>query len=165
MGKSIIAMQAAIDIAYGRPSSLFPRQPVCGMPNDVYIYDAEQRLEQIKNRYFANEKVVYPSNITRYPSSNDNATNLEVVYNTMEKTVQEATTNITWIIDNLTILIKNNTAAQVSDFQDRMKGLRSQMRAKGLYLTVIIVTHDKRVGQECHTKVEILDGRINSIHI
>ena len=141
MGKSIVAMQAAIDIAYGRPSSLFPRQPVCGMPNDVYIYDAEQRLEQIKNRYFANEKVVYPSNITRYPSSNDNATNLEVVYNTMEKTVLEATTNITWIIDNLTILIKNNTAAQVSDFLDRMKGLRSQMRAKGLYLTVIIVTH------------------------
>jgi archaellum biogenesis ATPase FlaH len=142
MGKSIIAMQAAIDIAYGRPSSLFPHLPVCGMPTDVLIYDAEQRLEQIKNRYFSNEKVSYPSNITRYPScDDDNAANLETVYNTFEKAVQEATKNIAGFIDNLTILIKNNTPAQVSEFLDRIKGLRNQMRAKGLYLTMIIVTH------------------------
>lgn len=141
IGKSIAVMQMAIDIASSRPSSLFPYLPVCNIPNDVFIFDAEQRLSQVKNRYFSSDKVVYPSNIKRFPEKDEVVTNLDVVYNTMEKTINTASRSVTWIIDNHTILIKKNTPAQVSDFYEKVKGLCSQMRSKGLYLTVIIVAH------------------------
>ena len=141
IGKSIVAMQIAIDMAAMRPSSLFPYLPICTLPHDVYIYDAEQRLTQLQNRYFGNAKAVFPSNITRFPKDDKAVTNLDIVYNTMEKTVNEATKSVTWILDNLTFLMEHNSGAQVSEFLDKMKCLRNQMQDKGLYFTLIVVTH------------------------
>lgn len=141
IGKSIAVMQIAIDMAALRPSSLFPYLPICTLPHDVYIYDAEQRLTQLQNRYFGNARAVFPSNITRFPKDDKAVTNLDIVFNTMEKTVNEATKSVTWILDNLTFLMKHNSGAQVSGFLDKMKGLRNQMQARGLYFTLIVVTH------------------------
>ena len=141
IGKSIAVMQIAIDMAALRPSSLFPYLPICTLPHDVYIYDAEQRLTQLQNRYFGNARAVFPSNITRFPMDDKAVTNLDIVFNTMEKTVNEATKSVTWILDNLTFLMKHNSGAQVSGFLDKMKGLRNQMQARGLYFTLIVVTH------------------------
>lgn len=141
IGKSIAVMQIAIDMAALRPSSLFPYLPICTLPHDVYIYDAEQRLTQLQNRYFGNAKAVFPSNITRFPKDDKAVTNLDIVFNTMEKTVSEATKSVTWILDNLTFLMKHNSAVQVSGFLDKMKGLRNQMQDRGLYFTLIVVTH------------------------
>lgn len=141
IGKSIAVMQIAIDMAALRPSSLFPYLPICTLPHDLYIYDAEQRLTQLQNRYFGNAKAVFPSNITRFPKDDKAVTNLDIVFNTMEKTVSEATKSVTWILDNLTFLMKHNSAVQVSGFLDKMKGLRNQMQDRGLYFTLIVVTH------------------------
>ena len=144
IGKSIAVMQMAIDIASSRPSSLFPYLPVCNISNDVFIFDAEQRLSQVKNRYFSSDKVVYPSNLKRFPEKDEVITNLDVVYNTMEKTVMESQKSITWFLDNLTFLMKHNTNVQISNFLDKIKDLRQQMQDKGQYFTLIIVTHTKK---------------------
>ena len=142
IGKSIVATQIAIDIARARSSSMFPDMFVCGMPNDVYLYDAEQRLEQVKDRYFSNDQAEYPANIVRYPSKDEeNPANLELVFNTMEKTVHGATKSVTWELDNMTFLCRHNTPAQIAQFLDKVNGLRKQMREKGLYFTLILVAH------------------------
>lgn len=155
IGKSIAVMQMAIDMASSRPSTLFPYLPVCNIPNDVFIFDAEQRLSQIKNRYFSSDKVVYPSNIKRFPEKDEVVTNLDVVYNTMEKTVMESQKSITWFLDNLTFLMKHNTNVQISDFLDKIKDLRQKMQAKGLYFTLIIVTHtNKKYNKKYTTPID-----------
>lgn len=155
IGKSLAVMQIAIDIASSRPSSLFPYLPVCNLPNDVFIFDAEQRLSQLKNRYFSSDKVIYPSNLKRFPETDEVIINLDVVYNTMEKTVRESHKSITWILDNLTFLMKHNTNVQISNFLDKIKDLRQQMQVKGRYFTLIIVTHtNKKYNKEYTTPIK-----------
>lgn len=156
IGKSLAVMQMAIDIASSRPSSLFPYFPVCKLPNDVFIFDAEQRLSQLKNRYFSSDKVIYPSNIKRFPEKDEVITNLDVVYNTMEKTVRESPKSIAWILDNLTFLMKHNTNVQISNFLDKIKELGQKMQAKGLYFTLIIVTHtNKKYSKDCINPIKV----------
>lgn len=140
LGKSIAAMQIALDIAWARPSTLFPPLPIRGMENEVYIYDQELRPEQIANRY--PKGIDYPENLHRFSPYDGYPPKTEVILSLIEDSINEATINKTWVIDNLTSLLDNNGNDEVSRFLKRIKVLQAQMYAtKGLFFTCILVAH------------------------
>ena len=140
IGKSIALLQMLFDIAVGRVSTLFPPIPVCGMVNDVHLYDAELSYEQFRDRY--PEGADYPrDHFHRYSPEDGYPPDMDTIYLLMEKSVEEATTSLTWGIDNITKLMEHNGNDAIKPFFKKVEQLQQKMREKGLYLTCIAVTH------------------------
>lgn len=138
-GKSVLAMQLAIDIAGGRGSLILPQEERhAGHPVFTIVYDEEQDENDITERYGQTD-MQYPEKLQRIESCMfDNETQL---LNDIKQHVSGVNEDVCVIIDNITSIIPSMSGNKVRSFYKQLKQIQKEKKDGGSCVTFIIVAH------------------------
>lgn len=156
-GKSILAMQMAIEMASGQPTKLLkdadqPRQSVTTL-----VYDEEQDEEDILERY-GKMGYMYPDNLRRFESCwfDDEAALLDDI----AKQCTSRATELCIIIDNITSIIPALSSNKTRKFYKRLKQIQKEAKGLGYRITFIVVAHTIK-GYDSNITLKDLAGNAN----
>ena len=138
-GKSVLAMQLAIDIAGGKGSLILPEEErQAGRPVFTIVYDEEQDENDITERYGQTD-MQYPEKLQRIESCMfDNETQL---LNDIKQHVSGVNEDVCVIIDNITSIIPSMSTNRVRHFYKHLKQIQKEKKDCGFRVTFIIVAH------------------------
>lgn len=156
-GKSILAMQMAIEMASGQPTKLVkdadqPRQSVTTL-----VYDEEQDEEDILERY-GKMGYMYPDNLRRFESCwfDDEAALLDDI----AKQCTSRAIELCIIIDNITSIIPALSSNKTRKFYKRLKQIQKEAKGLGYRITFIVVAHTIK-GYDSNITLKDLAGNAN----
>ncbi|MCQ2267850.1 MAG: AAA family ATPase [Bacteroidaceae bacterium] len=139
-GKSILAMQWAIELASGVKSSIQPSNDETQLTRKqlVVVYDAEQEADDLYLRY-GKRGYVFPENLTHIGG---------FTFSSSEELLLDIKTRVSGfgsdgviIIDNITAICPSFSAERAREFYCGLKAIQAEAQNRSITITFIIVGH------------------------
>ena len=141
-GKSTLAAGMCIDIASGAKTKLLPESMVLHENNQesVLMIDKELNYDDMRMRYGL-DNYRFPDNLYRLKS---NISSVDEMFACIEKFVDEKKSDVTICIDNLSAIMKPNSASAFIELFKTQKMIKDKAMSNGYHVTFIIITHSKK---------------------
>lgn len=139
VGKTILFMQIGCAIAEGKPTGLWPQYAEgVRKPQIVEYYDGELKDMDMFDRYYK-FNFGFPENFNRYDRTQLHS--VEDILNDLECKVPTYQSDTTVIIDNITKFLDTAQIDKVNRFNERLDGIHSDAKSRGINLTIILIIH------------------------
>ena len=158
-GKTVFAIQTAIDAANGEPSSVFPSQE---KPDAqfVYYYNFEMSKSQLKERYIGNnDYMLYPSNFVLIDAVDYKLDWQETIKSIATETQKCSSSHITVYIDTLKDLFPQVSGTDVTVFLGKLSTIqKNAMNLDGKHITFVLVSQSVKKKEWEPTGIDDISG-------